>query len=536
MRDFSKRIINFTIVYWFIILVFCVAIFSTPEEQQKNRIETVISLLYLCVYPAFYFVIIYASNKAKQTNYLVREFYIKQFPNTTALNKANDTVFMGFVRGAKIGLTISFVIYPIVSLLASYREWLFVSFEEIHTIIWEKDSLIAVIGVIVAIYAFLFAFYPIIIAKINGECILFESQELPIIKRSNGVTVLSLMELLVYVIATLFGVEESWKGALEVTWIVTISVNVMMYLGAFILPKKNENNVLKRIHHLYRTKRIYVTPNKRWYKGSVIRHIAKLLKEYEKTLRKGRIDNIECIEFDSIVSSRKENCIMATKKYYAFSVWAIIIMLLFGLVLPIPTVLELQECKIYLLITMLAVLPLINPLIDKNVIMNNYGYINCIGANSSWGYYIKLANKDKTVYISSFGDSVSTYQRLLSRIKRIVCFFNLAMNMKYEDADYIDDVAVDCLCAYICDMPRIGTYKKGMIIPVMICGLLSKNQRDENLKRVKKMLKQINVDKKEQEIAIEISILIIRELYGDDCSFDIIGCKKELENLFSTLC
>ncbi|MBQ8326731.1 MAG: hypothetical protein IJX86_06625 [Lachnospiraceae bacterium] len=534
MRDFTKRIVNFTIVYGFIILVFCVAIFSTPEESQGNRIETVISLLYLCVYPAYYFVIIYASSKAKKTNYLVRDFYIKQFPDLNALNKANDTVFMGGVRGAKTGVTI-FSIYPIVCLLAIYWEYLIVFFEEIHTIIWEKDSLVAVIGVIVAIYAFLFAFYPIIVAKVNSECILFESQELPVIKRSDRVIVLSLATLLIYVIAVLFGVEASWRGAIEVAWIVTISISIMMYLEAFILPKKNEKNILKRIHHLYRTKRIYVTPNKRWYKGSVIRYIAKLLEEYEKTLRKGKFDNIEHIEFDSIVSNRKENYIMATKKYYIFSVCVIVIMLLFGRILSILGELGVQESKIYLLITMLAVLPLINPLIDKNAIKNNYGYINCIGANSSWGYYIKLANEDKNIYISSFGDSITAYQRLLSKIKRIVCFFNLAMNMKYEDADYIDDVAVDCLCAYVCDMSRKDRYTKGMIIPIMICGYLSENQRSENMKKIKKMLKHISVDKKEQEIAIEISTLIIRELYGDDCSFGIIDCKEELENLFSAL-
>lgn len=525
MSDFRKRIVNFSIVYWFLILVYGMAVSETNVEQIGSRIEQWCSLFYLCVYPVLYFAIIFATKRERKNAYKKDEYYIMQFPDINGLNKVSDTGFWYFFKRVAW-----IIILMVLSVLFAYRNVFSTFFVEFHNMVWKVDSLIAIIGVIVAIYALLFAFFSIIVEKLNNKCMFFKSYDLPIVKWSNRITTISLVDLVIYILLCIT-YKKCWLlGVFEVVWFLLIGINVIMYIWALSMPMGIEKRVIRRIHHLYRRKRVYMTPNKKWFKSNVIRQVAKLLNDYEKTLYKINYDNIENIEFDCVLSKKRENIDISVIRYYLFAGIAFGIMLLFGLTLP--ATLDMSQRNIYLIITLLSLMPLINPLIDKNTFINNYRYINRMGFFSIWGYYIKLANKEKRIYISLYDYSFSVYRKYLIRLKRLVCFYNLAVNMKYDDTEFIDGIAIECLCAYVSDLSRSNMYKKGLIVPILICGCLSNNQRNENMNKIKETLKQINIDRREQETSIKISLLMLRDMQGNDVIFNIMGYEKELLEIF----
>lgn len=205
-------------------------------------------------------------------------------------------------------------------------------------------------------------------------------------------------------------------------------------------------------------------------------------------------------------------------------------MLLFGLTLSVS--LDAMQKRLYLIITLLALMPLLIPLLDKGVVENNYMYINRLGYNSTWGYYVKLVNKEKRLYLTAYDLSFSKYRKCLINLKRLVSFYNLALNMRYEDTDAIDDTGIECLCAYITDLSRKNEYKKGMVVPILICACLSENRKKENKVSVKEMLKQIEIDSKEKTMSIEISLQVLRDLYGNDIEFNEKKYETELLELF----
>ena len=526
MSEISKRIVNFSVVYWFVILIFGKVVLGIKVEQIGNRIEQLLSIVYLCLYPLYYFAILYASKRERKNTYKKDEYYIMQFPDINSLNRVSDTGFWYFIKRIAV-----IIIWMICSILFICRDALLIIFVEIHNKIWKDDTLITIIGVVVAIYAFLFAFLPIIVEKLNNKCMFFKPYDLPVIKWSNKITTISLIELLVYILVFIINKKDWLLGAFEVVWFLLIGANVIMYVWAFIMPMRIERRVINKIHLLYKRKRIYMTPNKKWFKSDFIRQISKLIDHYEKILHNINYENIENIEFDCVLSKKKENIDIAVKRYYFLVGIAFGIMFLFGVLFP--GTLDLSQRRTYLLLTLLSLMPLLCPLTDKNIFINNYRFINRMGFLSIWGYYIKLFNKEKRMYITFYDYSVSAYRKYLVRLKRIVCFYNLAINMKYDDVEFIDGIAIECLCAYVSDITRRNIYKKGMLVPVLICGCLSENQRTENWKNIKEMIKKVNIDKKEQEMSIKISLLMLRDMYGNDANFNTTGFERELYDLFS---
>ena len=114
---------------------------------------------------------------------------------------------------------------------------------------------------------------------------------------------------------------------------------------------------------------------------------------------------------------------MAKRRFYRLAIVAIGIMLLFGLTLSVS--LDAMQKRLYLIITLLALMPLLIPLLDKGVVENNYMYINRLGYNSTWGYYVKLVNKEKRLYLTAYDLSFSKYRKCLINLKRFFHFLRM---------------------------------------------------------------------------------------------------------------
>lgn len=411
----------------------------------------------------------------------------------------------------------------------TYRDIISSILEEFHGKVWLNESASTIIGIVAGTYAFQFAFFPIIISYLKDKCLFFEPFDIKIVNWSRKVTVISLAIVIINIIFLGVGAKSYWMGACELLWIVLMAINVIIYIVIFVIPVKIEKRVLKNIHHLFVRKRVYMTPNKKWWKGSAIRQIAYLLEEYKKSLCKINFQCIEDIEFACVHSKRKENIFLAKKRFYILAGVVTGIILLFGWSLPLQ--LNVLQKKLYLVISLTALLPILIPVSDDLVITNNYVYINRLGYISAWGYYIKLANKTRRIYISTDDICSPEYKRYLVNLKRLVSFYNLAINMKYEDAENIDNIGIECLCNYIRDLSKRGIYQQGMLVPVLICACLSEKKKEENVLIIKELSGQLEISKEEQSKSIKISLQVLRNLHGDDREFDKMEYEKTLSEL-----
>lgn len=522
MRGTVKKIANVCVVYYFLIFLLCVIVLKSGANDIVNRIEQLISMLFLCIYPVYYFLILWANKKRK---YKEMDYYDLQFPDVNSLKRANSTAFIYFY----IYLAIALVIL-VIDWLFTYGEMVGIFLMEFHEDLWVNENFSAITGIVVSVYAFLFAFFPIIVSYLKDKCLFFEPFDLPIVNNSKKITIISMLVVVIYIMSVFGDASKFVLGACELIWMVIVVINVLIYIYIFVIPIKIEKRVIKKIYHLFPRKEIYVTPNKKWWKTSAIKQFSNLLKKYKKSLCQINIESIESIEFGCVCSKRKENVDLAHKRFLLLVGIGIVTMVLMGLFLPFSN--DIQLRMIYLVVTMIALMPVLIPLLDNSIIVNSYDYINRMGYISTWGYYIKLTDKEQRLFVTSYDFSFSKYKKCLVELKRLVCFYNLAINMKYEDAESIDDIGIKCLCAYIKDLSYGNVYKEGMIIPVLICTCLCQNRKVEIAMTVKEMLSQLKLSNKEQTESINVSLQVLRNLHGNDFEFEKRDYKKELLELF----
>lgn len=508
MTEKQKHVVHFSIVYFFVVLVFSIEVLALKVERIGDKIEQLFSIIMLLVYPMYYYLVLFTGAKAKERNFKTSEYYRWQFPDIK--NKGKNFSILS------IYFTLFIVVIIIVSLF-TYRDNLAIFFTNIHEKIWEGVTYDIIIGIVIGIYAFLLAFFPIVVAYLNNSCIFFRPYDLSVIKWSNRITIISLVEIIIYILLNMYGSTVYCLGVFEFAWILLIGLEVILLVWAFFMPIRMEKKVLRKVEKLYCRRKIYVTPNKKWGKGDFIKQITDLLVYYEKILRKIKIDSIEDVEFNCILSPKKENKDLAKKRYALLVVIVFVVVMWMGVLLIFS--LDVSHRKLYLIITLLAIMPLIYPLIDKDIILNNHVFINNICFISTWGYYIKFKGKNKRIYVTSDDYSSSIYRKYIASLKRIVCFYNLAINMNYEDIKYVDEVGINCLCDYIIDRYESEQYQKGMVVPILMCACLSYNNKHNNIKNVKEMLRHISIDQEERALTLKLCIQILRDIYGNDVQF-----------------
>lgn len=70
------------------------------------------------------------------------------------------------------------------------------------------------------------------------------------------------------------------------------------------------------------------------------------------------------------------------------------------------------------------------------------------------------------------------------------------------------------------DMLKQKKAVKRMIVLLLIYMELSEKSKSARMKKIKEVINKLNVNPQEQEMLINISILILREMYGDDEIFE----------------
>lgn len=520
MTNIPKRIANFCVVYYLSIFFFSIQVFVVSCENAFTKIlDSIMAIIFLCIYPLFYFLSIWGCRKYKE-QVKAKEYYQMQFPDIDALKKAGKHLIFSYV----IPLLIMFLLIFIAFIIDNFDR-----IKEIpinfHDKIWYEQNMITIIGSVVAIYAFLLTFLSIIVSYLDNKCLFFRPFDLPLINISIVIMVISLLISMIYIFFSIYFKNHFILGVCEIIWFLLILIVMVIYMMAFLT--QIEKRILRKIHNLYGRKQIYITPSKKWWKGSVIKQLSYFLKGYNKILNNNFFMSIQNVEFGCILLKKEENIKLAKKKIYLLAVRILVILFIYGFCLKISFS-ALQQ-KIYFMITLLSSMPLLIPLVERHIVVDNFAYINSLGALSEWGYYITL-NNNRIKYVSTYDIfSNSKYKKYLVKIKQIACFYRLAINMEYEDEECIDELCISCLCDYVRDLEKQKKYHNGMLVPLLICACLSKNKNNED---IKKMLQKLKITDSEKFKSIKISIQILRDLWGDDLSYNELEYEVKLLGLF----
>ena len=498
--------------------------FELSIYNFAEKMNPVISLIFLYMYPFLYYLFFKVIKRVKKEFHEEKGYYRIQVPDNKALNIAKQ-----YDDADNFKLFLKYIIF-IIFVAAIYKLcWHNIQKPKIDFVhISKKEWSNNITGLLVTIYAAYFALFPVLSSYLNNRCLFFNIYDLPDIINGNRVMRISIGIFVLYIFAGCIDKASYITHFILALCCVLVLINGLIYLRAFTNPIKIEKRVIKRIDRIYGNKKIYDTPNRTWSKGRTIRQIAILLKEYEKSLEKINIEKIEDINFGCIFSGKKVNECLAKEGYYR------IVRVVVGIVVPCTCLVSksfdtFPNRMIYLILSFVAVIPLLIPLFNQKVIKNNYLEINCVAYNSKWGYYIDL--KDKNMYVTSYDCSRSKYGRWIITLKRMVCFFNLALKMKYNDIQRIGSLGMEYICDYVVGQLKTNKYRKGMAIPMLICACVS----DENKTiecTIKKVLLQINMDKQEKEITTKVCLQILRDLEANDEEFYKAKYEKKLAGWF----
>ena len=136
-------------------------------------------------------------------------------------------------------------------------------------------------------------------------------------------------------------------------------------------------------------------------------------------------------------------------------------------------------------------------------------------AVSSWGYHVK--EKDNHIYFTN------TYERkrtLIKEYKKIICLWNVFYQMTKDDCSYFVEKMFDIWNDYLKEQNyyfREGA--KIYVTPLIVCLCLS-NLPYSVIKTYLLPLHSIFLLNHEKKIIKEMSLALIRDLYGNDYEFN----------------
>ena len=100
---------------------------------------------------------------------------------------------------------------------------------------------------------------------------------------------------------------------MELIWIILIAQNIWTYIFIFVKPIKIERTVINKIDKFYFMEKNYLTPSRKWYRGSALKEMAYLLEEYKKLLKFIKLNEIESIRFRSVFDNTEDNVVYAKR-------------------------------------------------------------------------------------------------------------------------------------------------------------------------------------------------------------------------------
>ena len=516
----EKGLRFFCIVYVIIAIFVLHGLLRGFEPDFENILEVITQMAYLLFCPMIYVILSYQKKVFSQKERCYAHYYNMQFQGEDRLKYAKSTTISDVRRTVKI----LFGVIALISLVYVIDELI-----EIYVPIREEIIEEGPVGIIIGMYGLIIALFQWSKMEVDKKCMFFSVDNLPVFKRCNRKITLSVVILIAH-ITTFFVVKNSVEILcfMELLWFILFGSILFDFIYMFYEQIDIERNVIKKIDRYYHTEKILVLPQRIWYKGAAISKFTDLLNNYYRMSSKISLEDIEKIEFSSIFDEGNNNKKRAVIKYYIYSVSAFIILVAAICFLTR----ELNESLriVYGSVTLIGFLPVMLLWLSPKYIERNFRFVNWMTYISWWGYYIKVKDKKVEKFVSSYGIKYSVYQKLVLQLKRVICFYNLSIKMKYHDEDDFGMCGIDNICAYISDKEHKGENVEFMLIPLLICVCIYDQGHKNNNSSVKKIIENVGISRETKIKITYLCILVLRELHGDDRSFEEEKYKNCIEN------
>lgn len=527
LEGFEKRIVNFCIVYIFLATFIAVELVRCSDGTIVSILESVTRILYLYFLPVMYLLALHLFNLGREKKYDTLNYYSIQSQGEDRLKYAKESPIPKEARGLFV-LFFLLVLVVLVSILGSV-----IDLEKCITIYEEKRAMVLnqdPIGIILGIYGFVIALFQWLKNDLDKKCMFFSLDDLPVVKKCGRQISISIVMIFGYIfLYFILSYTEGNKRLLyliEGLWLLCVFCIICGCIYIFYKQVDVEKRVLIKMDKYYGTEKILMLPQRIWYRGNAVSKLTDLMNRYKKVTSQINIENIEKIDFGCIISDKHDNRKRAIKKYY-------LVAILFGLSMVavgynLTRFMNEKMCYVYIVVILIGTLPIILLAFIPNYLAQNYKFINWLTYISLWGYYVSVRNKKTELYVSSYSFVCSPYQKFLLNLKRIVCFYNLAQQMQYKDEEDFGECGIADICAYILDMNQRSEKVDFMVVPLLICACLYKGSSKTANSYLKKTMKRIGIKKDTKEKIINICLLVLRDIHGDDITFREHFYKRKL--------
>ena len=369
----------------------------------------------------------------------------------------------------------------------------------------QKIEIGNIIAIIAGAYAIILAFYPVAKGSMEHQCMVLDFEEIGIVKCFKwcfaGSVIIIIIDI-IYLFVGEYSCKREKNTAIEgmtfVIWIIIMIFEIIILTIIEFNGKKLERGALKNIDETYWNKKIYIIPNKIWYKSEMLLVLQRFFDEYIKCVQKVNLNKIVDMDFGNIYEDKKQNYMICKSYFIGLLLMILIIMGCIG-----------GERKF---IFVLVNIPLFYVLGGKTCNINACRMFNTM-IISQWGYYVKKT-PNSIEYISSH-DSI--HKNKLRKLKRVICFYNLSLYMQYHDASRknIEKESLNMMMDYLFEKQNKRNMG-AMILPVLVCACLGEDNDKKVDKRLRRYINEIKMTPQQKKLIGKSSLLLIRDLIGDD--------------------
>ena len=518
-RNFKKKLWLMTIVYG-CLAVICLSVIIV--KRGESGFDLLNNYIYILMSPFFIAILSIINRQVGQTGRW-KSYYRSKFGRRNEIRKwpSRDGVCQGFFI-----VLIMFAMIFVIAFGIVYGNQLIVYIANLK-IENESTSVFEVLALVIGVYSIIVALYPVAIGNAERRCLVFDVEKMPLIKWFKVTLLLSCLALIIYMLAEYFWdvqddvVLRAAKHLFEITWIVLTVLAIAFLLRIVFVGKNAEKQGIENIDKVYWNRKLYVLPAKTWNKSECFAVLEMLFEQYMKCLEKRCLNKIQDVDFGSVFEDKTENYLIHKYKFLKS------MMLIYSGLLFAGLEMEKQTPGIVAML-MCSFIPLLYIVFGRTSDIDACRMCNSIIV-SPWGYYVKTS--EKIIYLSSYD---SKYKDILRKLKKIVCFYNLSLNMQYCDCPKAE-VEEQSLCMMLeCFLERARLKKmknrEFIVLPLIICGCLKCGDKSEADIELKRCINDIKMDLQQKEIIKKCCMLIIRDLYGDDEDYNK-DRKKYLERV-----
>ena len=257
-------------LYCLCVILWNILVWISSEMKISDKISYSWISIFLIAYPLFYLGVKIIRKEFRRQKRDTVKYYAMQLPIYDRRRTARISLVKMLFRVLIIML--AFVTGVIIWI---YSDAVAKVLTDIHNDLIKVCKMDTLLAIVLAIYAFMATLLPILMSYLNNNSLFFDVYELPIIKKFNLRFFVSMIVVVIYLVLYCFVklTVDHYEiyGGLEVLWGALIIYNICVYIVLFLLPVKVDREITGKIDKVYYTRKNYMTPSKKWYKGNAIK-------------------------------------------------------------------------------------------------------------------------------------------------------------------------------------------------------------------------------------------------------------------------